>query len=107
MSFCLVLKVFLKRGNVFGIGLFNYIRKPKAITDLFPCFTVDYVILHATEPVTQSPVWRALSPAQHDQTLFEERHLRYISTLGKVSLPSTLNRQHVHNADPFGSIGAL
>lgn len=46
----------------------------------------DYVILHATEPVTQSPVWRALSPAQQDQTLFEERHLRYISLLGKVSL---------------------
>lgn len=44
----------------------------------------DYVILHATEPVTQNPVWRALNPAQHDQTLFEERHLRYINPLGKV-----------------------
>lgn len=44
----------------------------------------DYVILHATEPVTHNPVWRALNPAQQDQTLFEERHLRYISPLGKV-----------------------
>lgn len=50
------------------------------------CFMADYEILHAAEPVTQSPVWRAISPAQHDQTLFEERHLRYIHPLGKVSL---------------------
>lgn len=46
----------------------------------------DYVILHATEPVPQGPVGRALIQAPHDQTIFEERHLRYISLLGKVSL---------------------
>ncbi|KAM7012052.1 tyrosine-protein kinase JAK2 [Tautogolabrus adspersus] len=53
------------------------------IRQLNSLITSDYVILHATEPVTQSPVWKALSPNQHDQTLFEERHLRFISNLGK------------------------
>lgn len=47
-------------------------------------FIADYVILHAAEPVTQSPVWRDVSPDKEDQILFEERHLRYISPLGKV-----------------------
>lgn len=72
-------------------------RLPEAITVKFSCLVADYVILHSTEPVTQSPVWRALSQAQHDQTLFEERHLRYISLLGKVSLHSTIDRKPVHN----------
>uniref|UniRef100_A0A673A582 Tyrosine-protein kinase n=1 Tax=Sphaeramia orbicularis TaxID=375764 RepID=A0A673A582_9TELE len=58
----------------------------------------NYVILHATEPVTQSPVWRALSPAQHDQTLFEERHLRYISPLGKGNFGSV----ELCRYDPLG-----
>uniref|UniRef100_A0A3P8S1G4 Tyrosine-protein kinase n=1 Tax=Amphiprion percula TaxID=161767 RepID=A0A3P8S1G4_AMPPE len=53
------------------------------IRQLNSLITSDYVILHATEPVTQSPVCRVFSPAQHDQTLLEERHLRYISPLGK------------------------
>lgn len=53
---------------------------------VFICFVTDYVILHATEPVTQSPMSKALNLVPHDQTLFEERHLCYISPLGKVSL---------------------
>lgn len=60
--------------------------------------TSDYVILHSTEPVTQSPVWRALSQAQHDQTLFEERHLRYISLLGKGNFGSV----ELCRYDPLG-----
>uniref|UniRef100_A0A3B4GVH2 Tyrosine-protein kinase n=1 Tax=Pundamilia nyererei TaxID=303518 RepID=A0A3B4GVH2_9CICH len=56
------------------------------IRQLNSLITSDYVILHATEPVTQSPVCRSYSHPQHDQTLFEERYLRYISPLGKVSL---------------------
>ncbi|XP_041647969.1 tyrosine-protein kinase JAK2 isoform X2 [Cheilinus undulatus] len=51
------------------------------IRQLNSMITSDYVILHATEPVSQSPGWKALT--QHDQTLFEERHLRFISSLGK------------------------
>uniref|UniRef100_A0A672JQ86 Tyrosine-protein kinase n=1 Tax=Salarias fasciatus TaxID=181472 RepID=A0A672JQ86_SALFA len=46
-------------------------------------FIKDYEILHSTEPVTQNPAWRALSSVPHNQALFEERHLRYISPLGK------------------------
>lgn len=88
LSFCLVLKV-SKNGSCFWIMLFSHISKLKNITGMYPRFMADYVILHATEPVTQSPVWRALSHGQYDQMLFEERHLRYISTLGKVSLHST------------------
>lgn len=44
------------------------------------------MILFATEPDTQNPAWRALTPSQQEQTVFEERHLRYISLLGKVRL---------------------
>ncbi|KAM9358551.1 tyrosine-protein kinase JAK2 [Symphorus nematophorus] len=58
------------------------------IRQLNSLITSDYVILHASEPVTQSPAWRTLSPAQADQTLFEERHLRYISLLGKGNFGS-------------------
>uniref|UniRef100_A0A4W6CM24 Tyrosine-protein kinase n=1 Tax=Lates calcarifer TaxID=8187 RepID=A0A4W6CM24_LATCA len=43
------------------------------------------------------PVWRALSP-QHDQTLFEERHLRYISPLGKGNFGSV----ELCRYDPLG-----
>uniref|UniRef100_A0A673A8C1 Tyrosine-protein kinase n=1 Tax=Sphaeramia orbicularis TaxID=375764 RepID=A0A673A8C1_9TELE len=68
------------------------------IRQLNSLITSDYVILHATEPVTQSPVWRALSPAQHDQTLFEERHLRYISPLGKGNFGSV----ELCRYDPLG-----
>ena len=52
---------------------------------MFLCVLADYVILHATEPVAQNPVCRVINPAQQDHALFEERHLRYISPLGKVS----------------------
>lgn len=51
-------------------------------------FFADYVILFATEPDTQNPAWRALAPSHQEQTVFEERHLRYISLLGKVGLRS-------------------
>ncbi|XP_010740404.3 tyrosine-protein kinase JAK2 [Larimichthys crocea] len=68
------------------------------IRQLNSLITSDYVILHATEPVTQSPVWRALSPAQQDQTLFEERHLRYISLLGKGNFGSV----ELCRYDPLG-----
>ncbi|XP_023282260.1 tyrosine-protein kinase JAK3 [Seriola lalandi dorsalis] len=67
------------------------------IRQLNSLITSDYVILHATEPVTQSPVWRALSP-QHDQTLFEERHLRYITPLGKGNFGSV----ELCRYDPLG-----
>uniref|UniRef100_A0A8C9WZS6 Tyrosine-protein kinase n=1 Tax=Sander lucioperca TaxID=283035 RepID=A0A8C9WZS6_SANLU len=44
------------------------------------------------------PVWRAISPAQHDQTLFEERHLRYIHPLGKGNFGSV----ELCRYDPLG-----
>ncbi|CAN9500949.1 unnamed protein product [Ophioblennius macclurei] len=53
------------------------------IRQLNSLITSDYEILHSTEPVTQNPAWRAFSSVPHNQTLFEERHLRYISPLGK------------------------
>ncbi|XP_014836009.1 PREDICTED: tyrosine-protein kinase JAK3 isoform X2 [Poecilia mexicana] len=53
------------------------------IRQLNSLITSDYVILHATEPVTQSPMSKAFNLVPHDQTLFEERHLCYISPLGK------------------------
>ncbi|XP_070765433.1 tyrosine-protein kinase JAK2 [Enoplosus armatus] len=68
------------------------------IRQLNSLITSDYVILHATDPVTQSPVWRALSPAQHEQTLFEERHLRCISSLGKGNFGSV----ELCRYDPLG-----
>lgn len=46
------------------------------------------MILFATEPDTENPAWRALGPSQQEQAVFEERHLRYISVLGKVGPPS-------------------
>ncbi|KAM8889140.1 tyrosine-protein kinase JAK2 isoform 1-T3 [Synchiropus picturatus] len=51
------------------------------IRQLNSLITLDYVILHATEPVSESALSRTIS--LHHQTLFEERHLRYISLLGK------------------------
>ncbi|XP_040895348.1 tyrosine-protein kinase JAK2 [Toxotes jaculatrix] len=67
------------------------------IRQLNSLITSDYVILRATEPVTQNPVWRALNP-HHDQTLFEERHLRYISPLGKGNFGSV----ELCRYDPLG-----
>ncbi|XP_044056522.1 tyrosine-protein kinase JAK2 isoform X2 [Siniperca chuatsi] len=68
------------------------------IRQLNNLITSDYVILHAAEPVIQSPVWRALSPAQQDQTFFEERHLRCISPLGKGNFGSV----ELCRYDPLG-----
>uniref|UniRef100_UPI0037E8A0C1 tyrosine-protein kinase JAK2 n=1 Tax=Semicossyphus pulcher TaxID=241346 RepID=UPI0037E8A0C1 len=68
------------------------------IRQLNSLITSDYVILHATEPVTQNPVWRVMSPDQQDQTLFEERHLRYISSLGKGNFGSV----ELCRYDPLG-----
>ncbi|TDH08715.1 hypothetical protein EPR50_G00100370 [Perca flavescens] len=68
------------------------------IRQLNSLITSDYEILHAAEPVTQSPVWRAISPAQHDQTLLEERHLRYIHPLGKGNFGSV----ELCRYDPLG-----
>ncbi|KAK1896821.1 Tyrosine-protein kinase JAK2 [Dissostichus eleginoides] len=68
------------------------------IRQLNSLITSDYVILHATEPVAQSPVWRALCPDQGEQTLFEERHLRYISLLGKGNFGSV----ELCRYDPLG-----
>ncbi|XP_039984309.1 tyrosine-protein kinase JAK2 [Xiphias gladius] len=67
------------------------------IRQLNSLITSDYVILHSTEPVTQSPVWRSLNP-QQNQTLFEERHLRYISPLGKGNFGSV----ELCRYDPLG-----
>uniref|UniRef100_H3CXH8 Tyrosine-protein kinase n=2 Tax=Tetraodon nigroviridis TaxID=99883 RepID=H3CXH8_TETNG len=58
------------------------------IRQLNSLITSDYVILFATEPDTQNPAWRALTPSQQEQTVFEERHLRYISLLGKGNFGS-------------------
>ncbi|KAM9848338.1 tyrosine-protein kinase JAK2 [Aulostomus maculatus] len=68
------------------------------IRQLNSLITSDYVILHAVEPVTQSPAWRALNPAPHEKTLFEERHLRYISLLGKGNFGSV----ELCRYDPLG-----
>uniref|UniRef100_A0A669CF70 Tyrosine-protein kinase n=1 Tax=Oreochromis niloticus TaxID=8128 RepID=A0A669CF70_ORENI len=68
------------------------------IRQLNSLITSDYVILHATEPVTQSPVCRSYSHPQHDQTLFEERYLRYISPLGKGNFGSV----ELCRYDPLG-----
>lgn len=68
------------------------------IRQLNSLITSDYVILHGTEPVTQSPLYTALSPAQHIQTLLEERHLRYISLLGKGNFGSV----ELCRYDPLG-----
>ncbi|KAM9384168.1 tyrosine-protein kinase JAK2 [Pholidichthys leucotaenia] len=58
------------------------------IRQLNNLITADYVILHATEPVTQIPVCGPLNTTHHDQILFEERHFRYIAPLGKGNFGS-------------------
>ncbi|KAJ0032571.1 hypothetical protein NQD34_002652 [Periophthalmus magnuspinnatus] len=65
--------------------------------------TSDYVILHATEYVSENAVWKALSP-QHNDMLFEERHLCYLSLLGKGNFGSV----ELCRYDPLGdSTGEL
>ncbi|XP_061594508.1 tyrosine-protein kinase JAK2 [Cololabis saira] len=68
------------------------------IRQLNSLITSDYVILHAAEPVTESPVSLVLTPTQHKDTLFEERHLRYISPLGKGNFGSV----ELCRYDPLG-----
>ncbi|CAB1324521.1 unnamed protein product [Coregonus sp. 'balchen'] len=57
------------------------------IRQLNSLITSDYVILHAAEALPDGDsFWRALSPSHpQDQSVYEERHLRYISPLGKVT----------------------
>ncbi|XP_068599747.1 tyrosine-protein kinase JAK2 [Brachionichthys hirsutus] len=68
------------------------------IRQLNSLITSDYVTLHSTDLVTQTPAWRALSATQYNQTLFEERHLRYISLLGKGNFGSV----ELCRYDPLG-----
>ncbi|XP_057697878.1 tyrosine-protein kinase JAK2 isoform X2 [Corythoichthys intestinalis] len=68
------------------------------IRELNSLITSDYVILHASEPVTLNAVSHATSLAMQDQTLFEERHLRYISLLGKGNFGSV----ELCRYDPLG-----
>ncbi|XP_061634830.1 tyrosine-protein kinase JAK2 isoform X1 [Phyllopteryx taeniolatus] len=68
------------------------------IRELNSLITSDYVILHATEPVTLNPVCQASSPGLQDQTLFEDRHLLYISLLGKGNFGSV----ELCRYDPLG-----
>uniref|UniRef100_A0A3P8WN14 Tyrosine-protein kinase n=1 Tax=Cynoglossus semilaevis TaxID=244447 RepID=A0A3P8WN14_CYNSE len=67
------------------------------IRQLNSLITSDYVILQATEPVTQNSMWKALRPQQH-HTLFEERHLRYMKPLGK----GTFGSVELCRYDPLG-----
>ncbi|XP_066499600.1 tyrosine-protein kinase JAK2 [Hoplias malabaricus] len=55
------------------------------IRHLNTLITSDYEILHASGTLPEKDVfWRALSlPQQQEQEVFEERHLRFISHLGK------------------------
>lgn len=66
------------------------------IRQLNSLITSDYVILHASESVPRNPVWKALSP--HDDMLFEERHLCYVSLLGKGNFGSV----ELCRYDPLG-----
>ncbi|KAK7889828.1 hypothetical protein WMY93_025388 [Mugilogobius chulae] len=67
------------------------------IRQLNSLITSDYVILHATESVSQNAVWKALSP-HHNDMLFEERHLCYLSLLGKGNFGSV----ELCRYDPLG-----
>ncbi|XP_056132816.1 tyrosine-protein kinase JAK2 [Lampris incognitus] len=59
----------------------------------------DYVILHAAEPLQQRDgFWRVLGPVCQDQTVYEERYLRYISQLGKGNFGSV----ELCRYDPLG-----
>ncbi|XP_056270977.1 tyrosine-protein kinase JAK2 [Pseudoliparis swirei] len=81
------------------------------IRQLNSLITSDYVILHASELVTRSSGGRSSSPAPEEQVLFEERHLRFISSLGKLvavkklqpNRKSTLEdfRKEVHTLSVF------
>uniref|UniRef100_A0A673YF46 Tyrosine-protein kinase n=1 Tax=Salmo trutta TaxID=8032 RepID=A0A673YF46_SALTR len=67
------------------------------IRQLNSLITSDYVILHAAEPLPDRD--RALDPShQQDQSVYEERHLRYISPLGKGNFGSV----ELCRYDPLG-----
>uniref|UniRef100_A0A8C7QIJ7 Tyrosine-protein kinase n=1 Tax=Oncorhynchus mykiss TaxID=8022 RepID=A0A8C7QIJ7_ONCMY len=67
------------------------------IRQLNSLITSDYVILHAAEPLPDRD--RALGPShQQDQSVYEERHLRYISPLGKGNFGSV----ELCRYDPLG-----
>ncbi|CAB1314107.1 unnamed protein product, partial [Coregonus sp. 'balchen'] len=67
------------------------------IRQLNSLITSDYVILHAAEPLPDRD--RALSHShQQDQSVYEERHLRYISPLGKGNFGSV----ELCRYDPLG-----
>uniref|UniRef100_A0A6Q2ZI16 Tyrosine-protein kinase n=1 Tax=Esox lucius TaxID=8010 RepID=A0A6Q2ZI16_ESOLU len=70
------------------------------IRQLNSLITSDYVILHAAEPIPgRDSSWRELSPShQLDQLMYEERHLRYISPLGKGNFGSV----ELCRYDPLG-----
>ncbi|XP_041863066.1 tyrosine-protein kinase JAK2 [Melanotaenia boesemani] len=68
------------------------------IRQLNSLITSDYVLLHATEPVTPNPVCKVVCPTQQDHALFEERHFRYISPLGKGNFGSV----ELCRYDPLG-----
>ncbi|KAF6725134.1 Tyrosine-protein kinase JAK2 [Oryzias melastigma] len=69
------------------------------IRQLNSLITSDYEILHSTEPVTQSPMFRNPSPAELEHPLFEERHLCFISHLGKGNFGSV----ELCRYDPLGN----
>jgi len=61
----------------------------------------DYEILNAEgAPPQSAPCWRAVSAKLQEQAVFEERYLRYIALLGKVSMPLTNSRGR-HSAVPL------
>ncbi|XP_041694645.1 tyrosine-protein kinase JAK2-like [Coregonus clupeaformis] len=70
------------------------------IRQLNSLITSDYVILHAAEALPDGDsFWRALSPSHpQDQSVYEERHLRYISPLGKGNFGSV----ELCRYDPLG-----
>ncbi|XP_076009174.1 tyrosine-protein kinase JAK2 [Genypterus blacodes] len=69
------------------------------IRQLNSLITSDYVILHAAEPVARRDgLWSSIGPAQQEQTVFEERHLRYICPLGKGNFGSV----ELCRYDPLG-----
>ncbi|XP_067085736.1 tyrosine-protein kinase JAK2 [Osmerus mordax] len=69
------------------------------IRQLNSLITSDYVILHAAETFPQRDgFWKDLNSNQLDQSVYEERHLRYIRQLGKGNFGSV----ELCRYDPLG-----
>ncbi|CAL8309831.1 unnamed protein product [Lota lota] len=69
------------------------------IRQLNNLITSDYEILHATDaPAQRNTCCRVTSPKLQEQTVFEERYLRYISQLGKGNFGSV----ELCRYDPLG-----